>query len=161
VLSCWSYWLKASQSAAVAEAALLIAGLAPYMARKARIDFKVERDPDTKGSYRRRLDDAFKAAELMLAQGSVSPALDFIINFFACEKVAKVILGIASGKPGSGPAFKNIKIGRTHDLFLACGKLSLSVTKAEINAIFAEMPGTACELRNKYSMTLARRTLVK
>ena len=75
-----------------------------------KLEFAVERDPKVKGSYRRRLDDAFHALEL-LNIATFRPEAAFVFYYLTCEKVAKVIMGIASRKPrGGGEKFKSIKI---------------------------------------------------
>jgi len=116
---------------------------------KRKLDFQTERDPKIKGSYRRRLDDAFAALGL-LDIAKFRPEAAFVFYYLTCEKVAKVITGIAAAKPkGGGENFKKIKI-HTDTLYKATQELKLPVRKEEIIALFASnKSGSASHQRNK------------
>lgn len=114
------------------------------MAPKA--NFEIERNPKSKGSYRRRLDDAFVALDCLKVD-SFRPEAAFIFYYLACEKVAKVMIGISRRKPALS-YFKKINV-RVSDLTIASKFLSCGISKGDIEAIFSDIPTSACHLRNK------------
>lgn len=111
-----------------------------------KIDFSIERKPEH-GSYRKRLNDAFDALERVSSE-KLGPVATFVFNYLTCEKLAKVIVGIASGKPGAGEGFSRIKL-RTNNIISACELLGCGLDKRDINSIFSDSDGSACRLRNK------------
>jgi hypothetical protein len=102
---------------------------------KAKIDYAVERQGHVGGTYRRRLDDAFKALDRLKVE-KLPPAIAFIFYFLACEKIAKVMVGIRQRKPGQGPGFDKIK-PRCSDIIKAAEFFgAIHVSDGDINTIF-------------------------
>ena len=60
---------------------------------EAKMNLAVERDPIAKGTYHRRLDDAFVALS-QIEMKKISLEAKFVFHIFACEKVDKVMIGI-------------------------------------------------------------------
>jgi hypothetical protein len=110
------------------------------------LDLSVERLPK-KGSYRKRLDDAFAAMDLVSIH-SLRPEAAFVFYYLTCEKLAKVMIGIERGKPGAGPKFRKIE-PRESDVVNACKFVGCSATKDDIRSIFSDSDGSACRLRNQ------------
>ena len=74
----------------------------------------------------------------------------FVFYIFACEKVAKVMIGLQRGKPGPSPKFKDNK-PRTSDIIKACHYLECSdiLSDADIKAIFADDKFSAYSIRGR------------
>jgi hypothetical protein len=101
----------------------------------AKIDYAVERQGNVGGTYRRRLDDAFKALDRLKVE-KLPPAVAFIFYFLACEKIAKVMVGIRQRKPSQGPRFDKIN-PRCSDIFKAAEFFGTAhISDDDINAIF-------------------------
>jgi hypothetical protein len=115
----------------------------------AKMNLSIERDGDKGGTYRRRIDDAFKAMNL-LAIGQFRPEAAFVFYWLTCEKIAKVMVAIEGGKPGPGRDFSKIDI-RSNNVIRACEHIGCAgiISKDDINAIFSDKAGSACRLRNK------------
>jgi hypothetical protein len=104
---------------------------------KAKIDYSNERQGALGGTYRRRLDDAFRALDAINV-GKLPPEVAFVFYFLACVKIAKVMVGISRGRPGRGTVFSNMK-WHCSDVIRAakhirCGAL---VSDDDIKNIFA------------------------
>ncbi len=56
--------------------------------------------PKTKGSYRRRAEDIDRALRDLRLEG-LSRETTLLIYYFACEKLAKIIIGVSTKKPAS------------------------------------------------------------
>ena len=113
-----------------------------------KIDFSIERKPEH-GSYRKRLNDAFDATERVSIE-KLGPVAAFVFNYLTCEKLAKVMVGIASGKPGAGKDFSRITLC-SNNIFTASQRLGCNLTRQHIDSIFANTDAdrSACRLRNK------------
>jgi hypothetical protein len=111
-----------------------------------KIDLGIERDPNKKGSYRRRLDDVLVAlAKLQIDKFREEGA--FVFYYLACEKVARIMVGLTDKKPGASH-FNKIKI-RSSNVMKACASLRSGILKDEIELIFRNDKDTACRLRNQ------------
>ena len=112
---------------------------------KQEIDLAIERR-DRPGTYRRRLNDAFAALELIKIE-KLSAEIAFVFYLLTCEKVAKVMVGIDRGRPGSRAGFRKAAV-RPEAVTKAVRKLGcLSVISDEkIRLIFAND-----EKKNRFS----------
>jgi hypothetical protein len=104
------------------------------------MDRATERDTNNPGSYRRRLNDAFRAFG-MIDVDRLPPEVAFIFYLLTCEKVAKVMIGIDRRKPGNSQrraAFRNID-PRPDSVIRAVKTLGCSSTVSEqdIRLIFS------------------------
>jgi hypothetical protein len=119
-----------------------------------RLKSIIQRQGGLGGTYRRRSDDAFRALNAMDV-GRLPPEVAFIFYFLACEKIAKVMIGIARGKPGRGPAFSKMK-WQYSDLISAAKRIGCSnhVSDDDIKAIFVR------EQVNRFSANAIRNRLL-
>jgi hypothetical protein len=119
-----------------------------------KFDWRIERDPDRKGTLRRRLDDAFRAMHDVKLSTAPSEVIAFIFYWVACEKVAKVIIAIKRKKSAIGDLdFKSKKKWHAGDLFEGCRLTGLDrvVSRAELEQIFSKADDrfTAAALRDR------------
>lgn len=90
--------------------------------------------PQTKGSYRRRAEDIHRALVQMKVRNLPSDAA-FIFNYFSCEKLSKIIIGVSTRQP----ATKVFKIGyglNINNIKSSCKNLSLNIREEDIEWIF-------------------------
>jgi hypothetical protein len=71
---------------------------------KPKIDYSIERHGHIGGTYRRRLNDAFEVLKVLKFE-KLAPEVALIFYFLACEKLAKVMVGIDRDKRAQGVAF--------------------------------------------------------
>ena len=90
--------------------------------------------PNTKGSYRRRAEDITRALQRLRVE-DLSSAVAFLIYYFACEKLAKIIIGISNKKPASRYFDKNYSL-HINNISSSCKKIGVPITDEDINWIF-------------------------
>ena len=95
--------------------------------------------PKTKGSYRRRAEDIDRVLRNLRLEG-LSREATFLIYYFACEKLAKIIIGVSTKKPASNYFEKNYSL-RINNIKLSCKKLGTPVSEEDIDWIFT----SACD----------------
>lgn len=111
-----------------------------------KFDFAIERDPNKGGSYHRRLNDVFVAL-IELKIDKLPDEGAFIFYYLACEKIARIMIGITDRKPGPSH-FKGIR-PRSSNILKACSSLVPEIPKNEIESIFRDEKLTACRLRDQ------------
>jgi hypothetical protein len=111
-----------------------------------KFDLAIERDPNKGGSYRRRLNDVFIALK-KLEIDKLRDDGAFIFYYLACEKIARIMIGITNRKPG--PSHFNSIQPRSSNILKACTSLTPEIPKKEIESIFRDGKLTACRLRDQ------------
>jgi len=102
-------------------------------------DHSFDIHPKTKGSYRRRAEDIDRVLRNLRLEG-LSREATLLIYYFACEKLAKIIIGVSTKKPASNYFEKNYSL-RINNIKLSCKKLGTPVSEEDIDWIFT----SACD----------------
>lgn len=109
--------------------------------------------PAAKGSYRRRTDDIFRALKILNADG-LSPVAAFLFEYYACEKLAKIMIGVNAKNPASDYfGSKNYQL-RINNIKGAALGLACAATDQDIDQVFAYDLTSARLLRNKIAHDL-------
>jgi len=117
------------------------------------LDWSFEPAPDLKGGYHRRIEDVWRALDKFAAKQlpQNSPA-QFIVYYFAAEKLAKSIVGIFNRKPAE-EAYNFVPV-HPPTLKTAAELMSLQISAMTIDALFqkergSSTPRTAREIRDR------------
>ena len=102
--------------------------------------------PKLKGGYYRRIADIDRALDAMGAK-QLPPVVQFLINYFACEKLALGIVGIANQWPVADAYHVSRRVNLS-ELKSAAKSLKLSVSDGDLDLLFGLAPATARTLRN-------------
>lgn len=110
------------------------------------VDWKRERNQQEKGSYRRKLDDTYKALSALHVSDH-APEVAFVFNYMACEKIAKLIIlmsqcAVSIDQPRDRRFFDEC------DVATACVKVGFDFSKESNEAIFSQAAGSARSLRH-------------
>jgi hypothetical protein len=98
-------------------------------------DPSFDSDPNTKGSYRRRIEDIALALAEINAE-KLSPAANFVALFFGCEKLAQAVVGIAGKVPADQQYLPKNKI-KLPKVLAARDRLGLTVSHHDVRELFS------------------------
>jgi hypothetical protein len=100
-------------------------------------DASLKPDPTRKGSYYRRIEDIGRAL-VKLDVARLPPATQFVTYFFACEKLAHGIVGIANRRAASDQYSHRNRL-RLTELKAAAAVMNLSITPFKLDCVFADL----------------------
>ena len=105
-----------------------------------KVDPSFDIHPNTKGSYRRRAEDISRALS-RLKVGNLSNISAFLIYYFSCEKLAKIMIGVSQKKPAA------YYFGRNYQLHIDVIKssskhLNCLISNGDIDWIFSTQHGS-------------------
>ena len=100
------------------------------------MDPSLKPDPKRKGSYYRRIEDIDRALKKMGAD-RLPKVVQFATYYFACEKLARGIVGIHS-QCSANDAYQHRKYLRLNDIRLAAKALTLSISIDDLNWLFSD-----------------------
>ena len=105
--------------------------------------------PKLKGGYYRRIKDIDRALERgEIAFNNLPPVVQFLFLFFGCEKLALAILGI-DARYASDDAYGRGQFVKLRELKRSVAAMGVSVSPAELDAIFGPSDTSARELRHQ------------
>jgi hypothetical protein len=105
--------------------------------------------PKLKGGYYRRIKDIDRALEREeLDFDNLPEVVQFLFLFFGCEKLALAMMGI-DARHASEDAYGKGRFVLLRELQNAAKAMSISITAAELDAIFGPADTSARELRHK------------
>jgi hypothetical protein len=93
-------------------------------------------DPLRKGSYYRRLEDVGRGLQ-SLQVGGLSAPLRFFADYFACEKIARALIGIHARLPAS-KAYRHGKPLSLAEVKVAAAALALPISVDSLQWLFAD-----------------------
>ena len=100
------------------------------------MDPSLKPDPHRKGSYYRRIQDIERALERLDVQ-HLPPTIQFLAYYFACEKLARGIVGIHLCWSATKAYDRNTKF-RLPKIRAAATALSLSIPSDDLDYLFAD-----------------------
>jgi len=114
-----------------------------------KFDSSFDLRPRSKGSYRRGVDDIFRALNTLRVD-ELKPVAAFLFYYLACEKLAKIMKGVCTGKKYKEIFAPNSRTPSAEDIRKYSNQLGGKAAGADFDAIFdRKRKNSARSLRDK------------